>query len=549
MSKEIWNRAQQCHPKSIENVTPAEYRAFVQELADNKIITSVTIAPNGSGTMCDASTLYDHEDEVFRSAFRLEDSSRFLHRNMRSKSIHKYWISLGLRSRGPTKVFSSEDYVECAKAIERRFQPTGSTQTETFCQDSKEVAMYLLYDNPKLRNWPVSSWIEIAKIRMFRVEDNYSGEQDYRRSRMIEVALKQDHCSLLGVCKRSDIDITWSQLPILKWEPIGYVFERLPRGGKPAADVVLEHLKYMVGQCKQISDNNLRSYVNNIRATYAYLQENSESAKMIPGIKDSRVFFNIDTTEVDVLSAMDLHRSLTSARFLCLNSPVDAGIVKATRKFLLPYEQLLKALDCKSLVQPTTRATRPSADETESPMITAMKEILSLRDKRQLIDVVFEAERREKPAHRILLAAVSGYCRAQFSGQWGHLLASHVKIQIEDIRYVTLSQMVDFAYTSKIDWPRVRDPANNDEIAKVLDELLDLLQATDMWLLKTLHTMTENEIIDNARIYIRPDNVESVRDIAKDANASGLVTHCNTFIGDNASFVAAMRDQEGGVEL
>ena len=549
LSEEIWDRAQRCHPATMENVDPAEYHGFVQELANNKIITSVAIAPNGRGTMCNASTLYDHEDEVFKSAFRLEDNSRFLHVKMRSKSLHDYWISLGLRSRGPTKIFRSEDYVECAKAIERRWQPTESTQTERFCLDAKKVATYLLYDNPKLRNWPRSSWNEIAENRIFRVEGDISVQKNYRRSRMMEIALKQDHRSLFGVGRKADTDISWSQLPLLKWEPIGYVFECLPQRGKPTAATVFEHLKYMIGQCKQISQEDLKFYIHDVRATYAYLQENSGSAERIPDIKESRVFFNIDTTDVDRLSAVDLERSLTSAKFLCLNSPVDAGSIKVTRKFLIPYEQLLKALGCKSVVQPTSRAARPSLHGTESPMTTAMKQILTLRDQCQLVDVVFEAEGREKPAHRIFLAAVSDYCRAQFSGEWGRLLANQVKIHIEDMRFVTLSQMVDFAYMIKIDWPRVRDPGNNDEIAKVLDELLDLLQATDMWLLEMLHTMTENEIIDNARIYIRPDNVESVRDIAKDANASGLVSHCDMFIADNASFVAAMRDQEEGVKL
>ena len=543
-SKEIWDLSQQYHPTTVENVSSTGYYEFVKELADNNIMTSVAIAPNGHQTLCVTSTLYDHEDEVFESAFRLENASRFLHSKMRSKPLHKYWISLGLRSRGPAKVFNFEDYLQCAIAMKKRWQSTEPTQTETFCQDAQKVATYLLYDNPKLRQWPGSTWNEIAKVQMFRVEDNFSDERIYRRDRMIETSLKQDHCSLLGVGRKCDINIAWSQLPLLKWEPTGYVFECLPGRGKPTVAIVFEHLKYMISQCKHIDQEDLKFYIHDIRATYAYLQENSGSAMGIPDIQESKVFFNIDTTEVDGLSAIDLERNLTSAKFLCLNSPVDAGIVKVTRKFLIPYEELLRALGCKSVVQPTIRAPRPSPEATKSPMAASLKEILSLRDQRQLIDVVFEVEGREKPAHRIFLAAVSGYCRAQFSGEWGLLLERQAKIHIEDMSFATLTQMVDFAYTSQIDWPRVQDPGDSEEIAKALDELLDLLWATDMWLLKTLHTMTENEIIENARIYIRPDNVETVRDIALDANASGLANHCGAFIADNASFVAAMKEQE-----
>ena len=543
---EIWSHTQQHQPRMLRDVTISEYSAFIQELADNKIFSlSTAIAPNGHGIFCKASSLYDHEDELFRSAFRLEQEARFLHRDMQqSTRLLKYWISLGLRSRRPNNIFCTEDYVQCAIAIQRRWQPNRSSQTLAFREDAEKVAAYLDWDKPSFREWPDFSWMKIAKVRMFCAEEDVSKQPGYRRNRMGEIALRQDHYSLLDIGSTHDVRILWSQFPLVKKQPAGFVLENLPRQGRPTAVTVFEHLKYMVSQCKQIDPDDLAEYVKDIQASYEYLQENSKFTTGISGIQASKIFFNTDTTDVDRISTIDLEKTLTSAKFLCLNSPVDAGIIKVSRKFLVPYEKLLRALGCKSVVQPTNRTPRPFPHQTESPLTTILKEVLSLRDEGQLIDVVFEAEGREKPAHRIFMAAVSDYCRAQFSGEWGLLLTRQAKIQIEDMSFMTLSQMVDFAYTSKIEWPRVQDPGNNDEIAMVLDELLDLLQATDMWFIQTLHTMTENTIIDNAAVYIRPDNVESVRDVAKEANASGLVSHCDTFIADNLSFVEAMRGQE-----
>ncbi len=57
--------------------------------------------------------------------------------------------------------------------------------------------------------------------------------------------------------------------------------------------------------------------------------------------------------------------------------------------------------------------------------------------------------------------------------------------------------MIDFAYIDIVDWSQIHDFENNNEIAKKLNELLNLLQMTDMWLLEILHTMTENKIIKN----------------------------------------------------
>ncbi len=64
--------------------------------------------------------------------------------------------------------------------------------------------------------------------------------------------------------------------------------------------------------------------------------------------------------------------------------------------------------------------------------------------------------------------------------------------------FTTRLQMIDFAYIDIVDWSQIHDFENNDEIAKQLNKLLNLLQTTDIWLLEILHTMTENKIIENA---------------------------------------------------
>ncbi len=64
--------------------------------------------------------------------------------------------------------------------------------------------------------------------------------------------------------------------------------------------------------------------------------------------------------------------------------------------------------------------------------------------------------------------------------------------------FTTRSQMIDFTYIDIVNWSQIHDFKNNNEITKQLDELLNLLQTTDMWLLEILHTMTENKIIENA---------------------------------------------------
>ncbi len=59
-----------------------------------------------------------------------------------------------------------------------------------------------------------------------------------------------------------------------------------------------------------------------------------------------------------------------------------------------------------------------------------------------------------------------------------------------------------------VNWSQIHDFENNNEIMKKLNELLNLLQITNMWLLEILHTMFESKIIDNVIINVESNNVE-----------------------------------------
>ncbi len=104
-----------------------------------------------------------------------------------------------------------------------------------------------------------------------------------------------------------------------------------------------------------------------------------------------------------------------------------------------------------------------------------------------------------------------------------------------------LLQMIDFAYIDIVNWSQIHDFENNNEIMKKLNELLNLLQMIDMWLLKILHIMIKSKIIDNATTDIRSNNVESIWNIAKNVNAWSLTSHCNAFIANSSDFVKTAR--------
>ncbi len=139
---------------------------------------------------------------------------------------------------------------------------------------------------------------------------------------------------------------------------------------------------------------------------------------------------------------------------------------------------------------------------------------------------------------------MSDYCKAQFFNEWNHLLAHQAKIQVKKMTFMMLLQMIDFVYINIVNWSQIHDFKNNDEITKKLDELLNLLHTTDMWLLEILCIMIKSKIIDNAIIDIRSDNVELIWNITKNVNTWSLISHCNAFIANSSSFVKTARSQD-----
>lgn len=217
--------------------------------------------------------------------------------------------------------------------------------------------------------------------------------------------------------------------------------------------------------------------------------------------------------------------------------------MKVARKLLIPFESLLKALGCETIVQPELTASDFVAVENEDPMDEWMSAIRKFRDDSQLTDVVFEAEKQKKPAHKVFLAAASDYCKGQFLGAWGLQLKHEATIIVEDISYKTLSTMIDFAYSGLFKGPELSASSSKDEVADRLDDLLDLLIASDRWLMSSLHEKVDAYVTRKGSLFVRPDNVGAVMKIAADANARRLLNRCQKFRARNINAVEAFEKE------
>ena len=516
-------------------------------LSANGVQSSAKVAPNGNGVLCSPAALYDHSEELFVAAFRdaHQQSIRFVDPEFRN--LRAYWRNLGLRTR-KSDVITAEDYLQCVQAIDARSRRSQDPTDARFSTDAETIAGYLTYDKQCLHTWPSKNWSQISSVKMFTVQANFGQDGLYRRARSRELSQTSAHCSLRDTGMRSLRRVLWSQLPFLSNPPADYVYLQVPECTNPPAITVYKHLTYLIGMCGQIQRGDVAEYLRDVQECYAFLQDNLPATKAITGIQSADIWLNLDTTEVENVFPQQLGASIISASRLCMNSVSEPEGYRNALKFLSPYEKLLKALGVQALIIRNVKK-RANDETSSSPAEFLVANFKRLRSESKMFDVVFSARDgsasqawREVPAHKYALAGVSKYCETQFSGPWNALLADGQKIVIEDITYKTLSYMVEFAYTGTRQWEKLTPKSDPHAIADRVDELLDLLQGSDMWIMPRLHATAEEHFLNYFHTYVRADNVEAVLEQVTAVRADYLVEACKTLRDENLGLVQRFRE-------
>ena len=513
---------------------------MIKCLHSNNIRTQSNIVPNGYGFLCKAETLYDHNDPMFQAAFREDSKSLQFFVKERYRGLREYWMIIGLRQQLNSNVYLPEDYLACVRAMEARFSRIPIDNN--FNSDSAKVAGYLTWDKPCLHNWYFNVWDEISKARIFTVQKGFPQESSFRQPRMQTLAHRYTHCSIQQSGRRSFRRVLWSQLPLLTNPPADYVYSQIPACVNPDISVVYKHLLFLMEIHADVLPGDIVEFLKDVQACYDFLQFHVANASQLKGIRQAMIWFNLDTTEIENVTPEQLAESVITADRLCINAVAEPYPFKNTRKFLTPYEKLLKALDVQAVVM--REIDLPKENEgNETPSDFIAKSYRQLRDQAELLDVDFVAEGISTPAHKLALASVSAYCKKQFSGAWGQLLAQsgHNTITL-DIKHQSLSRMVDFAYDGTVAWTPLPVETTDDQVADRLDEVLDLLQCADMWLMPHLHRITETYLLRHFATLVRIDNVEAVREEAQKARAFTVVGECEVFLEKNRRFVDMFKE-------
>ncbi|KAH0563531.1 hypothetical protein GP486_001901 [Trichoglossum hirsutum] len=537
-------------PASLSPDEMKQYRAMLDVVAKEPNLLlhhrGSSLVANGLGVMKMASELYDHEDDVYSSAFGLHDSSRFLHPDLRKH--RRTWIKMGLRG-GPNSPIDGSEYLACIQSLKARINNLQTSDVPpSLC---RVISNAVLQGLARLAPDPDRH----TRKLITQEQVVYSGavgqsEPGFRQTNAHKFKEQKTLLSLSEVVRREHAPYCWTQAQFSHNDLPRPGFQALMISGAPPVSMVWDHLRALVEVAKTLQVWDVKRYLDDLSSTYRYLQENTDDNTFDRTLyrSEEKVWLNIDVPTPLLPTVTDINSAWMDVPHLLLFCPYDPGDMQSVRSYLTPYQELLKRCGCQPILTPTWRETeRPPSSESMPGGVSRL-----WKDSK-LTDITFETKGQQRvSAHKLVLAAASEKYEALFTGGWASSPdVTNGRIVLDRINHATLIRMLDFAYHDRLDFQSLQAHSGDEpsEIADKLDDLVDLLAGANEWLMTRLHSEVEYQIMTSARLYVRPDNVRGVLRVAEETNSKELEGYCKEYIAKNSKTMEVVdRDRDEGVK-
>lgn len=491
------------------------------------------IAADGNRNLKVPSELFDHQDQLFISAFRYWKETSFLHSSLQNHRL--FWLKVGLRQRASNSLVAA-DYLQCLRAIKVRLNAENLSSDQHLDEDIREVLSPLTTPSSSTRAFSAPDWEAVSQERVFRSKVVFISEPRYRQSTMAAVSARQRLLSLSDIIVSEHVAVCWSQNPFPVYQPTREVLAMISGNGRPKTDTVWRHLLHLKDLALHLRQDQLSDFLADLCKTYEYLQDHLQSSVGF-NLQDNAVWLNLNSLDANTLVMDEMRSSWYGTKDLVLSSSCDAGPIKAVKPGLMYYEKLLRAVGCDSISHPIVTCPDPHPDHSLASQLRVMWK------KEELVDITFSTQGRLIKAHRLILAALSDKFAAQFSGRW--TIEDVIKYDEDDdpdefLSYHTLLTMLQYAYEDPIDWKQMQVKESDDvaDKARKLNLLLDLLKGTSFWLIEGLKSQVERRILAAGKDFITIKNVIEVRELAERAEGKVVEEMCAKFIERNREAVA-----------
>ncbi|KAH6680301.1 hypothetical protein B0J14DRAFT_578321 [Halenospora varia] len=497
------------------------------------VLSQSCIAANGSGTLSKANALFDHTDSIFVAAFRHQSAHRFLREA--SRGFRAFWLKVGLRHRD-NGIINGVDYFRCLRVISQRLALNDSDQEAHLTADLEAVLSILTRPNSSIQKFNQDTWQSISGELAFPTKTDFDDEPEYRKDFMANLATNRRQLSLSQIISWDHRAVCWSQTPFATHSPTREVYGHVIGNGEPSIHMIWHHLLHLKDQAQSLSQAQVPSFISDLYCTYGRLQDHVENSTSLFSLRSSAIWLNINKTETTAIHLDEILTSWQTIDSLVLSSSCDAGALKAVRSGLMPYEKLLRALGCNCITHPTIAQPQLHVGQSVS------KSLRSLRESGKLLDTTFSTEGRQIQAHKVVLAALSEKCAAQFDPKWPQAdVITFTEDEPEDfLSYHTLSTMINYAYEDNVDWSEMEVSSGEDKESKEekLSMLLDLHKGADIWVIPALASQVEAKIVGVGKEFIDVENVLWVLERAREVRAKAVGELCEKFIEHNSIAVA-----------
>ncbi|KAG5650700.1 hypothetical protein H0H81_011320 [Sphagnurus paluster] len=456
------------------------------------------LVPNGVRVLKAPRDLYAR-DNLFSTAF--EGSSQyFVHEAFSGMLGQSHLDRFGLRRE---QNLDLDMFLDCARVIHND-QQTTYMATESL-QRRATVVFEAYGESLSRRIDTASDWRRLDDLRFIprNISRRHAGgpvgmdAERYCRTFPIIV-------SPVDVVLAQYAPIAWTQRCLLAVEPNRRLINENTQFGMPTFRDVAEHLKVLALRVLKDHPSNA-SLLNDLYETYKWLDTNCDTPTnkdLLLQMHEEPIFLITETSSASIPFAGS--GNWYSADKLLLDETKPIANFHPVRGALLGFRGLLRAAGVESVIH----ASIPAPDsgdgiEASSNFETQFRvSFLAMRNRRILVDVEFAANSDSGgeellPGHRAFLAAYSDYFLDLFTNDMEseNLTTSTYNpkvVNVSDYSVRAVSYALDFAYMGTT--PHITIDSETDSTSE-LDVLLEVLCLSDYWLMGSLHSAVQLQII------------------------------------------------------
>ncbi|KAJ7217098.1 hypothetical protein GGX14DRAFT_602035, partial [Mycena pura] len=454
-------------PASLRDSDMHTYSMVLTEFLKVKLGEGAMPVPDGNLRLRQVHELYDHSVELFSAALQSCGQSVFLHPSFQQFNVL-------LRAKGLRFEIDWDAFLFCAKTVDEEL--VGHHLESEIMERAGLV--YNFYDSrlPGIVMTNTNQWSQLDGLRFIRRDEQRSTSSSYGTDSYVQQLPEIVAPSQLLLRKYEQV--AWTQRGLFHQnDPSEGLISLNKSLGVPTAMEVVNHLAVLALQVAPEHPGN-RSLLQQVRATYQWLNENKEEARefLLARSTTDALFLNVDDP-ADPEETWEWR----PAEQLQFDIPYDYPETKTfqVHRFLQDYRPLLLASGADNHQEVNWKPQGTAQDGNAlRDVFNHMRNAGELTDlrlmpsKRMAGDEAIDVETLR--AHSTFLAAAIPHVRVALLG-WRE---GNLDIYEFPGTYFGARAVLDFIYTGKMEPEPVEKDAGH---MMLLQNLLELLEDSDVW--------------------------------------------------------------------